>query len=163
MQSKLLKNPVVLTAAMVLSIAAVLWLLVGRNGLTLTLLDGETGESYLSVPVELGDTFDVSFLHSVNKSLIIERYIVEADGIYLEECYFASYGAGVASSIDGDQMLVSLEDGRMKLSNIHRLLPNLQYRVGKVTDHLLEIGGQQYSLTELCGQNASVRFVLEQS
>ena len=48
----------------------------------------------------------------------------------------------------------------MLITGFHRYIPSLSYIVGTVYDHFLEIDGQQINLTELCGKNSTVRFVL---
>ncbi|NLT58352.1 MAG: DUF1850 domain-containing protein [Clostridiales bacterium] len=131
-----------------------------QTGLTLELLDGDTGRLYGAFPVAEGEAFSVSFVHSVNQREVEEFYRVEQGVLYLEACRFYSFGAGMATETGPGEQLRRMEDGSMLLSGLHREMGALSYIVGTVSDHLLSIGDRQYSLRDLCGQNAVVRFVL---
>ena len=144
-------------AAMVLCIiAAILFLFketLFGTPMTLSLVDA-------SYPVDEKSEFSVRFLHSVNKSEVCETYSISEGKIYVESCEYAAFGAGVATQVEQGQTLSYTQDGHMLITGIHRYIPSLSYIVGTVYDHFLEIDGQQINLTELCGKNSTVRFVL---
>lgn len=49
----------------------------------------------------------------------------------------------------------------MIVSGFDTPMPNLQYIVGTVSDHILTVNGEEISLRDLCGRNSLVRFVYE--
>ena len=71
------------------------------------------------------------------------------------------FGAGVQTQIEEGQTLTYGEDGSMIVSGFDTPMPNLQYIVGTVSDHILTVNGEEISLRDLCGRNSLVRFVYE--
>ena len=124
----------------------------------LVLSNGDTGEVYAAYKVKEGDCFSVSFIHSVNKSQVKESYEIKKDGIYLQDCLYSDFGAGVATEIEDGQKLSYTDDGKMLISGFDRKIEHLSYIVGTVSDHVLEINGEEISLRELCGRNSVVHF-----
>lgn len=124
----------------------------------LILSNGDTGEVYAAYKVKEGDYFSVSFIHSVNKSEVKESYEIKKDGIYLQDCLYSDFGAGVATEIEDGQKLSYTDDGKMLISGFDRKIEHLSYIVGTVSDHVLEINGEEISLRELCGRNSVVHF-----
>lgn len=122
----------------------------------LVLQNAKSGEIYAEYPVGLGDRFSVGFVHSVNKSPLTDVYEIYPDGIYAEETVYYGFGAGVQTELmDGEQLSFS-EDGAMIISGIHKRMAPLQYFVGTVSDHYLNVSGSEVSLRELCGRSARI-------
>jgi Uncharacterized conserved protein len=148
------------TAAMVIiAVAALLVFLLFRPGKAVLILkDGESGKIYAKYEANQGMTFSVSFIHSVNKTRVKEAYEIKDGAIYLESCLYSDFGAGVATEVEEGQSLTYTEDGEMFLSGFNRRIDGLSYIVGTVSDHILEIDGEEISLRDLCGRNSTVRF-----
>lgn len=125
----------------------------------LLLRDAESGRVFASYELHK-EHFGVSFIHSVNKTKVLEIYGVEGDEIYLEACIYYSFGAGVAEELPEGWELELGESGEMIISNIHKRIDRLSYVIGTVSDHILEIEGKERSLRELCGRNAKLIFEL---
>ena len=144
---------------MVVTVAAVLVLkpFVPGNE-KLVLRDGDSRKIYAQYDAPEGTRFSVAFIHSVNKTEVKETYEIKQDGIYLQECLYSGFGAGVATEVEEGQTLTYTEDGRMLISGYNIKIPGLSYIVGTVSDHVLEINGEEISLRELCGRNSVVRF-----
>ncbi len=128
-----------------------------KNG-SLVLLDGDTGEVYGKFEADIDSRFSVTFIHSVNKSAVEELYQIKEDGIYLEECIYSAFGAGVATEVEDGQTLTYTDDGKMIISGFDRKIDNLSYIVGTVSDHVLKINDEEISLRDLCGRNSVVHF-----
>ena len=122
------------------------------------LLDGDTGEVYGKFEADIDSRFSVTFIHSVNKSAVEELYQIKEDGIYLEECIYSAFGAGVATEVEDGQTLTYTDDGKMIISGFDRKIDNLSYIVGTVSDHVLKINDEEISLRDLCGRNSVVHF-----
>lgn len=128
---------------------------------SLTLRDRDTGDLIASYPVEEGDRFSVTFVHSVNKTPVTDVYEIEDGHIFVEECIYYGFGAGVQSQLNPGEELSETEDGGMKITGIHQNRDNVGYIVGTVSDHVLSVNGTEISLRDLCGKNAAVRFHYE--
>ena len=152
------------TAAVIFTAAVLLCIIISilkSDNKELVLRDFDTGKVYARYQLEEGETFSIPFVHSVNKSPVTEVYQIRNDKIYLEECLYYAFGAGVATTLEGEQTLSYGENGEMIISNINTLMYDLIYVVGTVSDHVLEIQNTEISLRELCGQNSSVSFIYE--
>ena len=64
----------------------------------------------------------------------------------------------MATEIEDGQKLSYTDDGKMLISGFDRKIEHLSYIVGTVSDHVLEINGEEISLRELCGRNSVVHF-----
>ena len=108
-----------------------------------------------------GDSFSVTFRHSVNKSDVTEIYQRRGKEIWLTGCVYYGFGAGVAEELDPSWTLEMGDHGEMILGNIEMKMNDLTYIVGTVYDHILEINGEKIILNELCGKNAKVHFSIK--
>jgi len=61
---------------------------------TLVVADAETGERYLTTPVENGTTVALEYTHSVEKSRVYDEYTVRGDRLEMTRMEFESYGWG---------------------------------------------------------------------
>lgn len=155
------KRIIIVAAAAVAVIAAVLLcrFYCFENKGVLVLKDSDTKKTYARYKLDEGDAFSITFVHSVNKSPVTESYTIKDGRIYLTECRYYAFGAGVATALEEGQTLRYDEDGAMVISNINTLISNLIYVVGTISDHVLEINEETVSLRELCGQNSRVSFI----
>ena len=142
----------------VAAVAVVLWLL--PRGQRLVLTDVDSGRMYSTYPVSDGDVFSVTFVHSVNKTPVSDVYEVRDGRIVLTGTVYYSFGAGVPDELGEGQKLTIREDGAMVVTGMDRDLTGVVYAVGTVSDHVLEIGGEEISLRGLCGRNSKVRFAI---
>ncbi|MDR0569604.1 MAG: DUF1850 domain-containing protein [Clostridiales Family XIII bacterium] len=129
----------------------------------LILGDAEGEGVFAEIAVRPGDNFSVTFVHSVNNSPVTDVYEVREPGIRLVETRYYAFGAGVPSELEPGQSLSYAEDGAMVVSGIDKEMRDLIYVVGTVSDHVMEIGGEEISLRELCGRNSAVRFSVARS
>ena len=148
-----------MAAAAILVVAAVTLLgvlLLREPGLTLS--DEESGKVFARLPLKDGDSFSVTFRHSVNKSDVTEIYQRRGREIWLTGCVYYGFGAGVAEVLEPGWTLDKGENGEMIIGSIEMKMNDLTYIVGTVYDHILDINGEKIILNELCGKNAKVHF-----
>ena len=148
-------------AAIILIIAATLFLNFCKPGYYLTVKDRDTGELYAHYPMREGDRFSIEFQHSVNLSPVIDIYEIQGGDIYVEETVYYHFGAGVQTQLNEGETLSYGEDGSMIVSNIHQNRNDVQYIVGTLYDHILTVNGQQVNLRQLCGKNTKIRLNYE--
>ncbi len=144
-------------AILVVAAVALLGLFLLREP-KLVLSDQDSGRVFARLPLQDGDSFSVTFRHSVNKSDVTEIYQRRGKEIWLTGCVYYGFGAGVAEELDPSWTLETGENGEMILGNIEMKMNDLSYIVGTVYDHILEINGEKIILNQLCGKNAKVHF-----
>lgn len=145
-------------AAIVVIIAASVFIYFILSSPCLILKNGDTGKTLAVYRIEEENEFSITFVHSVNKSPVTDVYEIRNGDIYVVRTIYYSFGAGVQTEIEEGQTLEYGEDGSMIVSGFDRPMDNLSYIVGTVSDHILEINGSSVKLRELCGRNTTVRF-----
>lgn len=126
----------------------------------LAVYDRETGKTYRTFEVSEGSEFSVEFIHSVNKSPVIDVFVIRDGKIVADRTIYSAFGAGVQTEIEEGQTLEYDENGNMVVSGFNIVFSEVKYIVGTVSDHILRIEGESISLTELCGKNAHIAFKL---
>lgn len=149
-------------AAILFAIAAPIFMFIAFSSPCLVLKNADTGNTIASFPLRQGDEFCITFIHSVNKSPVIDVYQIRDGKIYVVRTIYYAFGAGVQTEIEEGQTLSYGPDGAMIVSGFDRQIDNLSYIVGTVSDHTLQIGGDTISLRDLCGKNTTVRFLYGQ-
>lgn len=133
-----------------------------RQGWYLVLRNADTGQCYGRYALEEREWFRVGFVHSVNKSPVIDCYQIQNHTVYVEQTIYYNFGAGVQTELTGSETLSYGEDGAMIVSGFHQKMPDLTYFVGTVSDHTLTVNnGKEISLRKLCGRSSKVRFTYE--
>lgn len=150
-----------MVAAIILIIAATLFIGFFSPGHYLTVTDCDTGERYARYPMGEGDRFSIEFKHSVNLSPVIDIYEIRDGDIYVEETVYYHFGAGVQTQLNEGETLTYGDDGSMIVGNIHQLRNNVRYIVGTLYDHVLTVGDEPINLSRLCGKNTKVCFNYE--
>ncbi len=146
-------------AAIVVMIAASVFIFFILSSPCLILKNGDTGKTLAVYRIEEENEFSITFVHSVNKSPVTDVYEIRNGDIYVVRTIYYSFGAGVQTEIEEGQALEYGEDGSMIVSGFDRLMDNLSYIVSTVSDHILVINGNSVNLRELCGRNTTVRFL----
>lgn len=153
-------------AAIILIIAAtVAFMFCPKTYLTLR---DEHGSIYARYPMEEGDRFSISFIHSVNQYPLTDTFEICDGHIFVEECEYCSFGAGVQTELNPGETMeyvyidkYGYQGKAMVIRNIHQNRDNVRYNVGTVSDHYLTVNGKEISLRDLCGKNAAVYFNYE--
>ena len=149
------------TAVIAFAVTAVtLFLASCSSAMRLAVYDTQTNKTYRTFEVSEGTEFSVEFIHSVNKSPVIDVYCIRDGNIVVDRTIYSAFGAGVQTEIEEGQTLEYDEDGNMVVSGFNIIFPEVKYIVGTVSDHILRIEGEYISLTELCGKNAHIAFKL---
>lgn len=107
----------------------------------------KSGRDVSILPVENTSYFEVSFRHSVNKGIIIERYEINLENktFYLKTGWFQSYGAGMMDSVaEGVQM--TEEGDFLRLDFPKNELHQVSYAAAGIANHKLSIGNNEVFL-----------------
>jgi len=80
--------------------------------------------------VKPNDTFLLGYLHSVELSDVWDRFLIDSDyRIVLTETMFQGQGAGLPSSLSGNERLT--RDGKwFRITGMKRIVPLIHWRVG---------------------------------
>ncbi len=150
------------TAVIAFAVTAVAFFLISCTGAQhLRVYDSETGKIIASYLVYEGDEFSVEFIHSVNQSPVQDVFVIHNGKIIADRTIYSAFGAGVQTEIEEGQTLEYDDEGNMVVSGFDIEFPEVKYIVGTVSDHILHIGEEYISLTELCGKNAHISFKVE--
>lgn len=129
--------PVVLIVALVGVAVAV------PTGPVLVVEDVDTGEEYITEPVENGTTVGLEYTHSVEKTRVYDEYRVEDGTLVNTRMEFESYGWGLPSGAN-----VTNVDGIFVYDPPEAIteLDSLSVSPGRVAGHTLTVGEQRYDL-----------------
>lgn len=106
-----------------------------------------TGQRVLFQKVKPGDTFVLSFVHSVEKSTVRDNFRVDDTyRIVLYETEFTSLNAGLPAVKAFGETLI-WEDGRYRMRGMHRVFHDLHVWVDEHSHNTLEIGGHLVDLS----------------
>lgn len=115
-----------------------------------------TGDYLRSWRIGSDNRFTIKYIHSVERTPVLEVYTIDSGEIVLRETIFQSFGAGLPSTSPYDFEVV--EDG-FRLFNIDQKMTNLIYRTGAVrANHQLIIGDKIYPFVEFSKPTEGVRF-----
>ena len=124
----------------------------------LVLTNAETGQHLYLAPLQEGDSFSISHIHSLNQSPVIEFFELRQGQIMLTAIEFETFGAGMPTELEPGQTLTHLEAGGMRIDGYERPLPNLHYLIGHTADFILHIGDNSIPLNTLDRPGQSIQF-----
>ncbi|MDR7544057.1 MAG: DUF1850 domain-containing protein [Armatimonadota bacterium] len=122
-------------------------LLVGSAGLEIVVTS--TDGRRLHVPdVQAGERIELRYRHSVERTPVIEIFRAERDGLWFEEMWFVSHGAGLPTAG------YTREGGRFVLRERKRI-GDLPLMVATTADQRLQVAGREIPLAAF-GEGARV-------
>lgn len=102
--------------------------------------------------------FGVSYIHSVNKSKIIDYFFLgNNNAVYLSYSLFSSFGAGVSSYPDESQKPFSFEKDFIKYEEINRIIDDFIIFIGTEAEHTLLISSREIKLNKLAAPMTNIR------
>jgi hypothetical protein len=112
---------------------------------------GGAGKTVFLKRVSPGDTFTLSFIHSVEKSEVTDYFrIDDAYRIILYQTEFGSLNTGLPSVVSAGEVFERTDRG-FRVSNLNRVLPEIQLQVSESYGGTLATGGAAVSLPALAG------------
>ena len=126
-----------------------------QSGRTLVIRDSGTGRVYGKWPLGKSGEFAIEFVHSVHQGPVRELYKAEGMMIRPYSVRFTSFGAGMQSDLEEGRTL-SRDGDALVMSGFTASFKELNYIVGTVSDHLLIVNEDIFSLREICGRNAHI-------
>jgi len=134
----------------VLVVAFVAFAAAAPTGLVLVVEDIDSGERYITQPVENGTTVGLEYMHSVEKTRVYDEYRVRGDTLVNTRMEFESYGWGLPARVN-----VTNVNGTLVYDPPGPIteLESLSVSPGRIAGHTLTIGNQGYDL--VAATNAS--------
>jgi len=132
----------------------------GASQSSLVIRDQSSGKVYGKWSLEEGEEFAIEFIHSVHQSPVREFFLNEEGRIRPIAVRFHSFGAGMLSDL-GEGQTYSRDGDAMVISGFTASFKELNCVVGTVSDHLLIVKDEFFSLRDLCGRSAHVKMYIE--
>jgi len=149
------------TSSGFLWVAAMAWAAVSFAGGFSLRIDGAAKSVRFPLP---GNTFELSWAHSVERTEWRETYTVGPGGeILLTASTFESAGAGLPDRL-ADGEVFRLEDGAMRIEGQRVPIGDLRVRLSDVSPHLLHMGERAVDLNSVFGEGVvTIRVEQEQT
>ena len=104
-----------------------------------------SGQSTKKIEVGNAKVFSLQYIHSVEKTPVIENFRIEDDGTFiLTSTSYQSYGVGLPS-LPGEGKF-NMVDGWIVLENLHRVYPDIRLRVGPEARLSIEANKKKYPI-----------------
>jgi hypothetical protein len=115
------------------------------------------GERLLVLPYRTGETFELRYIHSLNRFNVHELLRFAPDGsLVVETQYVDGSGAGIGE-VPGEAVFVDAGGGWRRLEGLERRIDApVVVRVGTVADHRIVVRGREFALLEVAGGGSRV-------
>lgn len=123
----------------------------------------KSGRLLYLAPMRVGGKFEVSFVHSVEKTPVREVFRADRDlSIYLVETIYESFGAGLPTTPDEGAKLV-VEGGKTRITGMNRRIGDIFLAVSPFPGHTLATGEETIVLADLArpGTGLGIKVVRE--
>ncbi|WP_394348350.1 DUF1850 domain-containing protein [Halobellus limi] len=113
------------------------------TGQVLVVEDVDTGEHYVTQPVENGSTVGLEYTHSVEKTRVYDEYRIEGETLVNTRMEFESYGWGLPSRVN-----VTNVNGTFVYEPPEPIMrtESLSVSPGRIANHTLIIDDREYDL-----------------
>ncbi len=112
---------------------------------------GGSGKAVFAKRVAPGDTFTLSFVHSVEKSDVTDYFRIDDEyRSILYETEFRSLNTGLPAVVSGGEVFERTDRG-FRLSGLRRVLPEITLQVSAAYGGTLAVTGEEVFLPALAG------------
>lgn len=121
-----------------------------------------TSQIMAYLPVQKQDHFSISYIHSIHLTPVIEEYDVKKnDKIIQTKETYENFGIGMPNNAIGDEIFTH-KGKKYIISNMHRIFPFIDLRVGQViSNHTLIYGGHHYPIANYTGKGTWTRLQVQ--
>jgi hypothetical protein len=115
------------------------------------------GRLLFAVPISPGESFEITFTHSLNLSPITDVVEWTGEGLIVRKSIFKTFGAGVPVPSDGiGEELVRRADGSYELTGIDKPMDSISILTSSIPNHSITFDGHEFFLLELAGTGEQV-------
>ncbi|MFQ3619862.1 MAG: DUF1850 domain-containing protein [Spirochaetales bacterium] len=143
----------------VLFLLALLFMLIYSK--TYIIIETKEGNELFRILWDKGTQFEISYLHSVNRSPVSEFFSIEGEKIFLSSSRFLSFGAGIASLPEDSGGSLQTQSNHLEYANIHREIPYLGIFVPREAQTTFHYQGQSISLSSLAPPGTLLHFRIQ--
>lgn len=98
-------------------------------------------------PLANGEMFSVRYIHSVQKTPVIEVFFINTEGVIeLRETIYEDFGAGLPFLVDGKKVFSS-GGGKFRISGYAQPLGQIIFRIGRFADYHLLLRSEEIPFT----------------
>ncbi|MHC1758840.1 MAG: DUF1850 domain-containing protein [Negativicutes bacterium] len=106
------------------------------------------GQEKYSVLLGKSRDFSLKYVHSVERTPVIETFYIREDGkLVLTSTFYRSYGVGLPSLPEEGKFSITA-DGWFRLENLNREFQDIRIRIGHEAKHILLYEKMEYPLFE---------------
>ncbi|MCL2244035.1 MAG: DUF1850 domain-containing protein [Treponema sp.] len=121
----------------------------------LEIINTDSGKIYGNWRIDKENEFSIEFIHSVNQSPVRETFRIDGSKIKTVAVRFHSFGAGMQTELE-EGLTMDRDGDAFVITGFNNNFTELNYIVGTISDHLLQVNGETISLKNLCGKNAHI-------
>ena len=114
------------------------------------------GRLLFAWPIRAGDFFEVTFIHSLNKSPVTDHIEYDGNELIVRKSVFKTFGGGIPVPSDGIGTELIKTDSGYELIGIDKRMPGFTVITQVYPDHRIAMGGREASLLSLAGSGAAV-------
>lgn len=117
-----------------------------------------TGDVIHHIEMSEGDTFSLTYTHSVERSEVKEVFEVRGDKIFVMESHTESYGAGLP--YEGTETVE--EDGKFVIKDINQGIEKLVVRPSKLYPHYLTYYNEKIMISDYPYVGKNIRIAVKE-
>ena len=141
--------PIPFMAALAVVAVIVLVMALMRPHATVLQVVAGGGRVLYERPAAPGDEFEISYTHSVARSLVVEKFRITPDRrITLYETVYQDFGAGLPSEPD-EGAKMELTPSGVRITGMERVMSSIPLRVGSIARHQIAFGSDVVDLISL--------------
>ena len=99
-------------------------------------IENMEGDNVFCKPMNEGESFAISFTHSVALTPVTDYYRFLKGKMILDRTVYQDFGAGLPHMPEEGQKM-RVENGKIIIEGYNRVLPSFDVRVGRVANHVL--------------------------
>lgn len=115
-------------------------------------------EVLLSLPMKKGETFELTYTHSANKSPVADTIQWTGREMLVLQSRFQTFGAGIPIPADGIGTSLTKTDEGYVLSGIDKPMESFLLMTEEIPDHHILHRESAYRLNDLAGAGRLVKF-----
>ncbi len=109
------------------------------------------------LPIEVEQTFQIKYTHSIHLSDVIETYSASDKQITLKELSYEDFAVGMPSNAEGDEVFEE-RNGTYYITNMNRQFQYIDLRLGQVrADHRIIYKDHTYTLSNFISPGTWIR------
>jgi len=108
----------------------------------------DTDQLLAYLPIKKAKSFQIQYTHSIHLTDVVEIYELKDEQIVLKQLEYENFAIGMPANAEGNETFIH-EDGKYKITNMNRIFPSIDLRIGQVrAEHKLIYEERSYKLSD---------------